>query len=243
VRNAVPSSRVAAPTPSQFAQAAAEFERVRLVTPEDPNPALLAADCYLRLGEFSRVIEMLRPIHAGRPEDRAVLYLLAMASIRGGQPEEGSRLVDTLLREGGDAEAHFLLGSVAFMAKDYPAAVKELGHAASLNHSLPSLESLYGQALLFTGDPDGAAKALGARHSKFGLLSVAIYTCARSAIYCFASGIVRFESGFETASINYCKYAKTLSRQAERFLVKAKTNNIIQYLCQKDDVSDHCTPH
>src|SRR6185369_17193275 len=62
-------------------------------------------------------------------------------------------------RDTESAEAHFLLGSVAFMAKDYPGAVKEFSKASAVNADLPSLQSYYGQALLFTGDPDGAAAA------------------------------------------------------------------------------------
>ncbi|HET9319811.1 MAG TPA: deiodinase-like protein, partial [Bryobacteraceae bacterium] len=68
-------------------------------------------------------------------------------------------LVDGILRDSESAEAHFLLGSVAFMAKDYPGAVKEFFKASAVNADLPSLQSYYGQALLFTGDPDGAAAA------------------------------------------------------------------------------------
>jgi tetratricopeptide (TPR) repeat protein len=46
-----------------------------------------------------------------------------------------------------------------FVAGDFPAAVKQLASAIELNPSLPGLESLYGQALLNTGDPDAAAAA------------------------------------------------------------------------------------
>jgi len=73
--------------------------------------------------------------------------------------EKGQALVDSILRDSESAEAHFLLGSVAFMAKDYPGAAKEFSKAAVINPDLPSLQSYYGQALLFTGDPDGATAA------------------------------------------------------------------------------------
>ena len=45
------------------------------------------------------------------------------------------------------------------MAGNYPAAVKELSRATALNPNVPSLQSFYGQALLATGDADGAATA------------------------------------------------------------------------------------
>src|SRR5262249_54369636 len=40
-----------------------------------------------------------------------------------------------------------------------PAAVQQLASAIELNPNLPGLQSLYGQALLNTGDPDAAAEA------------------------------------------------------------------------------------
>jgi tetratricopeptide (TPR) repeat protein len=143
----------------QLGDAAREFEEVRRMQPGELNPSLLAADCYLRLGEFSKVEDLLAPILPAHPDDRALQYLLAMAYVRGGDLAKGQPMIDRLLRQGGSAEAHFLIGSVAFMAKDYPAAVKELGAAVEADPALPSLLSYYGRALLFTGDPEGAAKA------------------------------------------------------------------------------------
>ena len=143
----------------QIENAAREFEEVRRMQPGELNPSLLAADCYLRLGEFAKVEELLLPILPAHPDDRALEYMLAMAYVRGGKIEKGQSMIDRLLGQGGSAEAHFLMGSVAFMAKDYPAAVKELDQAVAADPALPSLLSYYGRALLFTGDPEGASKA------------------------------------------------------------------------------------
>src|SRR6185369_3972522 len=57
------------------------------------------------------------------------------------------------------AEGHFLLGTALFTAGNYPGAVTELSKAVALDPSVPSLQSYYGQALLFTGDADGATQA------------------------------------------------------------------------------------
>lgn len=143
----------------QIAEAARVFEDVRKQLPDDLQVTLLSADCYLRLGEMKRVIDLLAPVAPAHAGDRAIEYMLGMAFIRSGNVEKGQVLVNGLLRDGGSAEAHFLLGSVAFMAKDYPGAVKEFTKAISVNPDLPSLQSYYGLALLFTGDPDGAAAA------------------------------------------------------------------------------------
>jgi tetratricopeptide (TPR) repeat protein len=136
-----------------------ELEEVRQHAPEDLQVTMLAADCYLRLGEMEHVIALLSPLTAAQPGDPAVDYMLGMALIRSGQVEKGQTLVEHILRNADSAEAHFLLGSVAFMAKDYPNAVKQFSQAVAVNPDLPSLESYYGQALLFTGDADGAIAA------------------------------------------------------------------------------------
>ena len=143
----------------QIGEAAGLLDEVRKQLPEDLQVTLLSADCYLRLGEFDRVIGLLSPVASAHPGDRAVSYMLGMAFIRSGNVEKGQALVDGILRDSETAEAHFLLGSVAFMAKDYPGAVKEFLKAVAVNPDLPSLQSYYGQALLFTGDADGAAAA------------------------------------------------------------------------------------
>jgi tetratricopeptide (TPR) repeat protein len=143
----------------QISEAASLFEEVRKQLPDDLQVTLLSADCYLRLGNLDRVIGLLSPIASAHPGDPAVNYMLGMALIRSGNMEKGQALVDSILRDSESAEAHFLLGSVAFMAKDYPGAVKEFSKAISINPDLPSLQSYYGQALLFTGDPDGATTA------------------------------------------------------------------------------------
>jgi tetratricopeptide (TPR) repeat protein len=67
--------------------------------------------------------------------------------------------VDRILRRGDSAEGHFLLGAALFTGGNYPEAVTELSKAAALNPDVPSLQSYYGQALLFTGDADGATQA------------------------------------------------------------------------------------
>jgi tetratricopeptide (TPR) repeat protein len=82
-----------------------------------------------------------------------------MALIRHGRVAEGQTRVDRILRRGDSAEGHFLMGSALFTGGNYPAAVAELSKAAALNPDVPSLQSYYGQALLFTGDADGATQA------------------------------------------------------------------------------------
>jgi len=143
----------------QLTEAAEEFKAVRELDPNQGNAVLLEADCHLRLGQFDQVIALLTPVSTFDPNNRAVIYMLGLALIRSGEPEKGQKLVNRLLQGGESAETHYLLGSVAFMAKDYPAAVKEFGAALKMDPALPSLYSYYGRALLFSGDPDAASEA------------------------------------------------------------------------------------
>jgi tetratricopeptide (TPR) repeat protein len=75
------------------------------------------------------------------------------------RPDDAQIYLDRILKNGDTAEARFLLGTRMFESGDYPAAVKQFANAVALNPNLPQLQSFYGQALLRTGDPDGAAQA------------------------------------------------------------------------------------
>jgi len=144
---------------ADLSRAAAELGALHESDPGDPRATLLLADCRLQLGEPKAVEELLRPLAAAQPDNRAVIYLLGMALIREGNVTEGQGLVDRLLRDGDSPEAQYLVGSAAFMAGDYPQAVERFAQALAVSPELPSLRSYYGRALLLTGDADGAEEA------------------------------------------------------------------------------------
>jgi tetratricopeptide (TPR) repeat protein len=143
----------------RIAEAASEFAKSQETSPDNLQTILLLADCQLRMGENREVIKLLAPVEAEHSDELAIAYLLGTALINDGQISEGQKRVDRILSKGDSAEARFLLGNQMFAAKDFPAAVKQLASAIELNPSLPGLQSLYGQALLNTGDPDAAAEA------------------------------------------------------------------------------------
>jgi tetratricopeptide (TPR) repeat protein len=76
-----------------------------------------------------------------------------------GQLERAGRVIDPLLRDAESGEAQLLLGTAAMARGDLPAAVAAFARAAERAPALPMVHSLRGQALLGTGDPDGAAAA------------------------------------------------------------------------------------
>jgi tetratricopeptide (TPR) repeat protein len=143
----------------QIPEAAAELQTLRREQPTDLNLALLLADCRLRTGEFQSAIDVLAPLEASHPDQPALDYVLGMALLHTGRIPEGQARVDRILRRGDSAEGRFLLGASLFMAGNFPGAVVEFSKAAALNPDVPSLQSYYGQALLFTGDADAATQA------------------------------------------------------------------------------------
>lgn len=139
-------------------EATERFESLHAAHPDDPKVTMLLADCHLQSGGDQRVIELLRPV-AQSSDDLGIAYMLGMALLHTGKLDEAQVFLDRILRKGDSVEARFLLGLRMFESGDYPAAVKQLAAAAQLNPRLPQLQSLYGQALLHTGDPDAAADA------------------------------------------------------------------------------------
>ncbi len=140
-------------------EAAARLAALHTALPQEDKITMLLADCYLQLDENDNVIAVLRPIEAANGSDPALAYMLGTALIRKQQISEGQVYLDRILRNGDTPQARFLLGTRMFESGDYPAAVEQLAQAAELDPTLPQLQSFYGQALLVTGDADGAAAA------------------------------------------------------------------------------------
>ena len=139
--------------------ATAMLERVHRAAPDQLQPTLLLADCWLAMGKNKNVVELLTPLSGQRPDDLAIAYLLGTALVRDNQVSRGQVVIDRILRDGDSAEARLLLGTTKLNAQDYPAALADLSKAVDLNPTLPDIYSYYGQALLATGDPAGAAEA------------------------------------------------------------------------------------
>ncbi len=140
-------------------EATRKLEAIHATAPQELQISMLLADAYLQAGENNRVIELLQPLELQAPGDLAVAYLLGTSLIRAKRIAEGQVLLDQILRNGDSAEARFLLGTQMYESGDFPAAVKQFASASEVNPKLPELQAYYGQALLTTGDPDGAGAA------------------------------------------------------------------------------------
>ncbi len=121
--------------------------------------ALLLADCLLQTGRDRDVIDLSSPRDPEFPDDLAYAYLLGTALLRQGDTEKGQVLIDRIFKQGESAEGHLLMGMAHLNRRDYQSAVPELTKAVELNPSLPSLQALYGRALLGSGDREKAMRA------------------------------------------------------------------------------------
>lgn len=144
---------------SKLSLAVEELNQVRRDMPNELRPTLLLADCYLRLGENKKVIELLNPMQQTDQDDLAIVYMLGTALVRDGQADKGQVLIDRILKNGDSAEARLLLGTTKLKANDFSGALVDLQKAVELDPDLPDVYAYDGAALLATGDQPGAQKA------------------------------------------------------------------------------------
>ena len=142
----------------EIAEAAQELEKVVAGQPDDKNARLLLADCYLRMGQFKKVVGALTILEPTAADDHAVAYLMGMALILDEQPARGQVLIDLILRAGDSAQARLLMGVTRLMALEPAAARDDFARAVELDPKLPSAHASLGQALMQLGDTDGAAQ-------------------------------------------------------------------------------------
>ncbi len=111
---------------SQLQEAVAAFQKAQEEMPGDEQPVRLQADCYLRLGENKKVIEILTPLEGEHNDDLALAYMLGTALVRDNEAAKGQVLIDKILRNGDSAEARLLLGTTKLMMNDFAGALGDL---------------------------------------------------------------------------------------------------------------------
>jgi tetratricopeptide (TPR) repeat protein len=141
---------------ARYSDAVTELAAVRTAQPENLQARYLEADCHLRMGAPKTVIELLAPIEPAHQDDLALAYMLGLAYLQEKEMSKGGVLVDRILKRGESAEAHLMLGMAKRGAQDLAGGLEELGKAVALNPELPGVHSLYGRALLETGNRDRA---------------------------------------------------------------------------------------
>jgi tetratricopeptide (TPR) repeat protein len=147
---------------ARYADAVVELGKVRSAEPDNLQARYLEADCRLRLGEPKQVIALLAPVEPKHQDDLVLAYMLGLAYLQEKDVARGGVLVDRILKNGESAEAHLMLGMAKRGAQDLAGGLEELSKAVALNPELPGVHSLYGRALLETGNRDRARAELEA---------------------------------------------------------------------------------
>jgi tetratricopeptide (TPR) repeat protein len=144
---------------ARIGEAAPELEQVVAKDPKNANAVLLLADCRLQMGNPAGVVELLAPREAELQKERLFSYLMGNALIRSNDLMRGQAYIDRLFREGGPAEARFLMGVAYLRRNDSRSALPELEQAAAANPDLPAVYSMLGRALVGVGRRDDALAA------------------------------------------------------------------------------------
>jgi tetratricopeptide (TPR) repeat protein len=120
---------------------------------------LLYADCLFRMGQYDEVIRVVKPFVDTHGDHTAANYLVGMAFLRKNRPDDGQVYIDRVMKSAGEAESLYLVGASQYEAGDYPAARETLGKAVALNPELPGIHTYMAQALVETGDAEGAKRS------------------------------------------------------------------------------------
>lgn len=136
-----------------------ELQRLLAAEPQRKNALLLLADCYLQMGAYKKVVELVGPIAERDVNDLSAAYLMGTALVRDGQGERGQVFIERIMRRGDSAEARLLMGTTYLLVGDYAKAIAELEQAVKLNPQLPSANAYLGKALMMTGNTDAAQEA------------------------------------------------------------------------------------
>lgn len=144
---------------ARIGEAAPELERVVAEDPKNLNAVLLLADCRLQMGNPGGVVDLLGPREEELKNERLFVYLMGNALVRSNDLMRGQAYIDRLFREGGPAEARFLMGAALLRKNDSRGALPELEKAAAENPALPSVHAMLGRALVGVGRRDEAMAA------------------------------------------------------------------------------------
>ena len=119
------------------AHARSEAEALHAENPEDPQAAVLLANCYIKMGRASAAVEILRPLEAKHESDVELQYSLAFAEIQSGSASDGLPRMEKVARTSQSANAWMVAGATRLQTNEFAQAQADLDAAIALNPSLP----------------------------------------------------------------------------------------------------------
>jgi tetratricopeptide (TPR) repeat protein len=121
-----------------FADAVPPLERQVRAQPEDLFSRQILGLSYFMLENYTKVVDVLRPLVPQPPADPGLLFAWGTALVRTHQSGAAAGVFRQLLQQNaGNASVHLLLGQAYAQQKDYSNAIGELGNALRLDPRLP----------------------------------------------------------------------------------------------------------
>src|SRR6266550_5050775 len=146
----------------EFELAQRELSQIAATQPDNFQARLLLGVCYYQLNKLKEAVVELETVHDAQPENIAAAYALGNAYLGLNETEKAEPLVRNVFRQLNSAESHLIVGSFYLAVKDFPKATEEFNQAKELNPRLPTLHSQLGEANLFSGNREQAAKEFAA---------------------------------------------------------------------------------
>jgi tetratricopeptide (TPR) repeat protein len=128
-------------------EASVETAAVVAAQPDNLRAVGLLADCYLRMGQNARVVELLEPLGERVSGDRGLSYMLGMALLAEGRTAEAERAIDRVLRDD-TPEAHVFLAATYMKDGDCAKAVPEIREALAASPTVPLGNYFLGKCLM-----------------------------------------------------------------------------------------------
>jgi protein O-GlcNAc transferase len=115
------------------------FARVVAIDPQHQQARQLLAFCRLYTGQLTPAIHDLEALHEASPHDEQILFLLALAYLKKGGPEEAKATFEQMFELAGPARAQFLLGRACYEAGLFSPAEESFLEVRRLDPNFPGL--------------------------------------------------------------------------------------------------------
>jgi Flp pilus assembly protein TadD len=125
--------------------------------PDSEQARYLLGLCQVFTKHNAEAVEVLEPLWSTKSNDVLYLYLIDIAAVESGQKDLDEKILNQMVRVGGDtAEYHLILGKAFLNRYDVSESKTELELAATINPNLPFLHMNLGIAYMRSADYDRA---------------------------------------------------------------------------------------
>lgn len=136
-----------------YAAAIAPFVSILREQPDSEQARYLLGLCEVFTKRYAEAVKVLQPLWSQRSDDVLYLYLIDIAAAESGQKDLDEKILDQMIRVGGQtAEYHLILGKAFLNRFDVLEAKTELELTETINPNLPFLHMNLGITYMRMGD-------------------------------------------------------------------------------------------